>query len=63
MAQIDVIFQNKFVSPGDQINCMIYLNVQKYFDHAKLICKLKGKEKTGLTIQEPRRVRTQNILN
>ena len=53
---IDVQFQSKYAAPGDTINCIIYLRVLKYYQNARLICKLKGKEKTALTVYRSRTV-------
>lgn len=63
MAQINAIFQNKFVSPGDQINCMIYLNAVQTFPQGRLSCKVQAKEKTGLRIRESRRVSREAKFN
>ena len=48
---LNVMFQSKYASPGDTVNCIIYLRISKTYKNAKLICKLKGKEKTGITVR------------
>lgn len=48
--KVDAVFQQKFASPGSQLDCIIYLSVSQYHPHARLKCKIKGKEKTGLRI-------------
>lgn len=50
--QIEAIFESKFVTPGQKINCMIYLNIPQYFSYGRLICKIQGKEKSGIFIKE-----------
>lgn len=52
-----MVIQNKFAAPGEQINAMIYLSVYQPFQNARLVCRLKGKEKTALTERKSRRVR------
>ena len=59
---INVQFQSKYACPGDTINCIIQLRVTEFYQNAKLICKLKGKEKTALTVMKTRTVRKKKFL-